>query len=93
MKKTFLVENKQIFVTVVQNIARNSVVNPLPITVVRNIRSSHRRCSVKKVFLETLLKKGLWHRCFSENFGKFARTSFLQNTSGQLLLDPKHGEF
>ena len=35
---------------------------------------------------ETLLKKGLWHRCFPVNFLKFPRTPFLQNTSGRLLL-------
>ena len=34
----------------------------------------------------TLLKKGLWHRCFPVNLVKFLRTSFLQNTSGRLLL-------
>ena len=44
------------------------------------------RCSVKKVFLEisqnslkrdlNLFKKGLWHRCFPVNFGKFLRTPF-----------------
>ena len=34
----------------------------------------------------TLLKKRLWHRCFSVNFAKFLRTLFLQNTSGRLLL-------
>ena len=28
----------------------------------------------------------LWHRCFPVNFGKFLGTSFLQNTSGRLLL-------
>ena len=38
-------------------------------------RSSHRRCSIKKVFL-----------VISQNFAKFLRTLFLQNTSGQLLL-------
>ena len=32
--------------------------------------------------LVTLLKKRLWHRCFSVNFAKFLRTPFLQNTSG-----------
>ena len=37
-------------------------------------------------FKETLLKKRLWHRCFLVNFAKFLRTSFLQNTSGQVLL-------
>ena len=34
----------------------------------------------------TLLKKGLWHRCFLLNFAKFPRTPFLQNLSGRLLL-------
>ena len=34
----------------------------------------------------TLLKKRLWHRCFSVNFAKFLRTPFLQNTSGRLVL-------
>ena len=33
-----------------------------------------------------MLKKRLWHRCFPVNFAKFLRTSFLQNTSGRLLL-------
>ena len=28
----------------------------------------------------------LWHRCLLVNFVKFLRTSFLQNTSGRLLL-------
>ena len=35
----------------------------------------------------TLLKKRLRRRCFPANFVKFLRTSFLQNTSGQLLLN------
>ena len=34
----------------------------------------------------TLLKKRLWHRRFPVNFAKFLRISFLQNTSGRLLL-------
>ena len=34
----------------------------------------------------TLLKKRLWHMCFSVNFAKL-RTPFLQNTSGRLFLD------
>ena len=34
----------------------------------------------------TLSKKRLWHRCFPVNFGKFLRTSNLQNTSRRLLL-------
>ena len=32
------------------------------------------------------LKKRLWHRFFPVNFAKFLRTSFLQDTSGRLLL-------
>ena len=43
-------------------------------------RSSHQRCSL------TLLKKKLWHRCFSVNFAKFLRKPFIQDTSGRLLL-------
>ena len=35
----------------------------------------------------TLLKKRLWCRCFPGSFAKFLRTTFLQNTSGRLLLD------
>ena len=34
----------------------------------------------------TLLKKRLWYRYFPVNFAKFLRTTFLQNTSGRLLL-------
>ena len=34
----------------------------------------------------TLLKKRLWHKCFSVNIAKFLRTPFLQNTYGLLLL-------
>ena len=33
----------------------------------------------------TLLKKRLWHRCFTVNFAKFLRGPLLQNTSGRLL--------
>ena len=32
------------------------------------------------------VKKRLWHRCFPNNFAKFLRVPFLQNTSGRLLL-------
>ena len=35
----------------------------------------------------TLLKKRLWHRCFSVNFVKFQRTPFLQKSSGRLLMN------
>ena len=38
----------------------------------------------------TLLKKRLWHRGFPVNFVKFLRKSFLQNTSGRLLLNKYH---
>ena len=34
----------------------------------------------------SLLKKRLWHRCPPANFAKFLRATFLQNTSGRLLL-------
>ena len=34
----------------------------------------------------TLLKRRLWHRCFSVKFAKFLRKPFLQSTSGRLLL-------
>ena len=34
-----------------------------------------------------MLKNRLWHRCFRVNFVNFLRTRFLQNTSGQLLLE------
>ena len=33
----------------------------------------------------TLLKKGLWHRCFPVNFVEFLRTPFSQKSSGRLL--------
>ena len=61
---------------------------------------SYQRCSVRKGVLRnftkftgktglrpaTLLKKRHWHRCFPVNFVKFLGTTFLQNTSGRLLL-------
>ena len=34
----------------------------------------------------TLLKKRLWHKCFSVNFVKFLRIPFLRNTDRRLLL-------
>ena len=62
-------------------------------------RSSHRMCSVEKVFLEisqnsqentcarvSFLIKLPGLRPFPINFVKFLRTFFLQNTSGRLLL-------
>ena len=33
-----------------------------------------------------LLKKRLWHRCFSVKFAKFLKAPFLQNTSKRLFL-------
>ena len=67
-------------------------------------RSSHRRCSTKKVLLiisqnllenscvgvSFLLKKRLRHRCFPVNIMKFLKTPFLQNTSGWLFLKILH---
>ena len=56
------------------------------------LRRSHSRNSRPKVFCKkdaqhaTLLKKGLWHRCFPENFSKFLRTSFLTERLRWLLL-------
>ena len=50
-------------------------------------------CSVKKVFLEILLrpatlsKKRLWHRCFPVNFAKFLRTPFFTEHLRWLLLE------
>ena len=35
----------------------------------------------------TLLKKGLWHRCFPVNFAKFLRTPFYIEHLWWLLLD------
>ena len=50
-------------------------------------RISDQRCSMKKGLRPaTLLKKRLWHRCFTVNFAKVLRTPFLQNTFGWLLL-------
>ena len=37
----------------------------------------------------TLLKKRLWHGCFSVNFAKFLRAPILQSTSGWLVLNQK----
>ena len=47
--------------------------------------------------LQLYEKKRLWHKCFPVNSAKFLRTSFLQNTSGRLLLciapSKRSGEF
>ena len=42
--------------------------------------------AVRNQTLSEKLKKRLWHRCFTENFAKFLRTPFLQNTSEWQLL-------
>ena len=41
----------------------------------------------KVASLSPFLKRRLWHMCFPVNFAKFLRKPFLQNTSGQLLLN------
>ena len=41
----------------------------------------------------TLLKKGIWYRCFPVNFAKFQRIPLLQNTSGQLPLFPTFANY
>ena len=66
-----------------------------------NFRSNYRRCSVrtnvltnfakftgKRLCLSLFFNKvaGLRHRRFPVNFAKFLGTTFLQNTSGRLLL-------
>ena len=46
-------------------------------------------CEIWEIFKNTpatLLKKRLWHWCFPENFAKFLRKTFLQNSSRRLLL-------
>ena len=55
--------------------------------VVLEILQNSQETTVPELRPATLLKKRLWHRCFSVNFAKFLRTRFLQNTSGRLLLD------
>ena len=50
--------------------------------------TSARVCFLNKVVdlrPATLLKKRLWHRCFSVDFAKFLRTHFSRNTSARLL--------
>ena len=55
--------------------------------VLRNFAKFTRKPLCQSLFFSaTLLKKRLWHRCFSANYAKFLKTPFLQNTSGRLLL-------
>ena len=67
-------------------------------------RSSHRRCSVKKVFLKIsqnsqentcdrvsfLIKLQVCHRCFPVNFVKFLRTHFFTEHLRWLLQDNQY---
>ena len=46
-------------------------------------RSSRQRCSMRPA---TLVKKGLWHRCFPVNFAKFLRTLYFMEQLWWLLL-------
>ena len=64
--------------------------------VTENLRSIHRRCSIKKLLLrisqylleDTCVKKRLQHRCLPVNFAKFLRRSILKNICKRLLLKP-----
>ena len=55
----------------------------------------HRKTPVSETFFNkvagllpaTYLKKRLWYRCFTGNFVKFLRATFLQITSEPLLLN------
>ena len=58
-----------------------------------NAKSSHRRCSVRRVVFRNFAKftgkhlcQRLWHKYFPLNFAKFLRTPFLQKTPRRLLL-------
>ena len=42
--------------------------------------------AVADMWTYSFSKKGLYHRCFSMKFGKFYRTSILQNNAVRLLL-------
>ena len=44
-------------------------------------QNSQENSCVRVLFMPTLFKKRLWHRCFPVNFAKYLRTPFLQNTS------------
>ena len=57
----------------------------------RNFAKSTWKQPFQSLFLNKVSGFSLWkerlsHRCFHVNFVKFLRTSFLQNTSGRLLL-------
>ena len=49
-------------------------------------QNSEENTCARASFLETLLKKKLWHRCFAVNIAKFLRTPFLtEHLQWQLL--------
>ena len=48
--------------------------------------SQENTCARVSILIKILIKR-LWRRCFPVKFAKFLRTSFLQNTSGLLLLN------
>ena len=52
----------------------------------QKFRKIHRKAPVPE-FSATLLKKGLWHRCFLVNFAKFIRAPFLTEHLRWLLLN------
>ena len=59
--------------------------------VLRNfVKSQENTCArvslLKKLQARGLLKKRLWHRCVPVNFAESLRTTFIQSTSGRLLL-------
>ena len=49
--------------------------------------NSQENTCVRVSFLTTLLRKRLWHRCFSVNCVEFLRTPFSRNTSVRLILE------
>ena len=55
----------------------------------KDVRRNFAKFTGKRLCQSLFLNKvaGLRHGCFPVNFGKFLRTSFLQNTSGELLLN------
>ena len=57
----------------------------LTLMIFLNYRSSHWRCSVKKVFLE-ILQNSQENICIFCEYCEIYKNTFLQNTSGRLLL-------
>ena len=55
----------------------------------KDVRRKFEKFTGKRLCQSLFFNKvaGLRHGCFPVNFGKFLRTSFLQNTSGELLLN------